>query len=406
VDDDDVSHTGDATLLRRVNESAVLEVIRECGPVTRADVARRLRLSLPTITRIVTDLMNEGLVREHSAAHSRGGRRPTLLEFNFRANLIIGVYIGRNMVGALADLSGTILKRATCSSLPGDAGLEALTQLICGLSEDAQALGIPLRGVGVGVPSIVEFPKGVVVLSPMLEWRNLPLRQRLEATLGVPVVVQNEINLLTLGESWRGAGRNVRNMVCISLGAGIGAGLVIDGQIYSGHHFAAGEIGYAVLGERFLGRKYESYGCLESEAGSLGIVRRAAARLAEGGASELKGRTASEGRLTVDAVFEAARNGDAVARAVVAETADYWTIALANLACILDPARIIISGELAEHGDLFLDHMRGRLQGLVPVVPEVVVSDLGVDAAVLGAVALVMRETSDAVFVHPSRAWG
>ena len=405
MDDDDVSHTGDATLLRRVNESAVLEVIRESGPVTRADVARRLRLSLPTMTRIVTDLMSDGLVREHSAGHSRGGRRPTLLEFNFRANLVIGVYIGRNMVGALADLNGTILKRATCASLPGDAGVEALTQLIRELWDEARALGIPLRGVGVGAPSIVEFPKGVVVLSPLLEWRNLPLRQQLEAALGLPVIVQNEINLLTLGESWRGAGRNIRNMVCISLGAGIGAGLVIDGQIYSGHHFAAGEIGYAVLGEPFLGRKYETYGCLESVAGSLGIVHRAEIRLAEGEASELNHRASSDGGLTVDSVFEAARNGDALARAVVAETADYWSIALANLACIVDPARIIISGELAEHSDLFLEHIRGRLQGLVPAMPEVVVSDWGIDAAVLGAVALVMRETSDAVFVHPSRAW-
>jgi predicted NBD/HSP70 family sugar kinase len=404
VDDDDVSHTGDATLLRRVNESAVLEVIRESGPVTRADVARRLRLSLPTITRIVTNLMNDGLVHEHSAGHSRGGRRPTLLEFNFRAHLIIGVYIGRNMVGGLADLNGTILRRATCPSLPGDAGLEALTRLIRALCEEARSLGIPLRGVGVGAPSIVEFPRGVVVLSPLLEWHNLPLRQHLETVLGLPVIVQNEINLLTLGESWRGAGRNVRNMVCISLGAGIGAGLVIDGQIYSGHHFAAGEIGYAVPGERFLGRKYETYGCLESVAGSHGIVRRAACRLAEGEESELNGRAPTDGPLTIDAVFEAARNGDAVARAVVAETADYWSIALANLACIVDPARIIIGGELAGHSDLFLEHIRGRLQGLVPAMPEVVVSELGMDAAVLGAVALVMRETSDAVFVYPSRA--
>ena len=404
MDDDDVTHTGDATLLRRVNESAVLEVIRESGPVTRADVARRLRLSLPTITRIVTNLMNGGLVREHSAGRSRGGRRPTLLEFNFRANLIVGIYIGRNMVGGLADLNGTILQRATCPAVPGEAGVEALIELIRELSAEATRLGVSLRGIGVGVPSIVEFPKGVVVLSPMLDWRDLPLRQLLQEKLGLPVVVQNEINLLTLGESWRGAGRNIRNMVCISLGAGIGAGLVIDGQIFSGHHFAAGEIGYAVPSERFLGRKYETYGCLESVSGSHGIVRRAACRLAEGELSLLNHRPASNGALTVDDVFEAARAGDAVARAVLAETFDFWSIALANLACIIDPARIVISGELAEYSDLFLDHICDRLDGLVPAMPEVVVSELGMDAAVLGAVALVLRETSDAVFVYPSRS--
>ena len=404
MDIEDVNHTGDATLLRKVNESAVLELIRENGPITRADIARRLRLSLPTITRIVTGMIEDGLVCEHSAANSRGGRRPTLLEFNFLANLIIGVYIGHNMVAALADLNGTILKRATVPSLTGDAGVECLIDLIQGLRAEARKRGIPVRGVGIGVPSIVEYPKGVVVLAPMLEWRNLPLRQRLQDALGLPVLIQNEINLIALGESWRGAGRDIRNLACISLGGGIGAGLIIDGQFYSGSHFAAGEIGYAVPSERFLGQSFETFGCLESIAGSLGIVRRAAARLVRGDPSVLLEQAGGTTGLTVDMVFSAARAGDPLACEVVAETADYWSIALANLACIMDPARIILSGELAEYGDLFLQRIRTRLLGLVPAMPDVVLSDLRMDAAVLGAVAVVMRETSGALFVQASRA--
>ena len=111
ITDADVNHTGDATLLRKVNESAVLEQIRRHGPLTRSQVARQLHLSLPTITRIANELLNTGLIVESSSAGSSGGRRPGLLAFNARANLIIGVYVGHKMVAALADLNGEIIER-------------------------------------------------------------------------------------------------------------------------------------------------------------------------------------------------------------------------------------------------------------------------------------------------------
>lgn len=402
---EDVSHTGDATLIRRVNASAVIELIREQGPITRAEVARALRLSLPTITRIVTELIDQGLVREEHVARSGGGRRPSLLEFNVRSGLVIGVYIGRNIDAALADLNGAILSQTTVPAASGAAGVARLVDVIEGLCAHARELNIPVRGAGIGVPSIVEYPRGVVVLSPMLDWRDLELRQHLEGIFDFPVLVQNEIDLLTLGESWRGAGRNLRNVACISLGAGIGAGLVIDGQAYSGAHYASGEIGYLVPDTAFLGKSFQTYGCLEWVSGSHGIVRRAKERISAGGPSVLRSVLSAEGRnLTVDEVFAAARTGDLVALSAVREAVDYWSLAIANLACLVDPARIIITGELAVHGDMFLEQIRERIRGLVPAMPDIVVSDLGVNAAVLGAVRLVMRDTSGAVFVYPSRA--
>jgi predicted NBD/HSP70 family sugar kinase len=400
VNNYDVSHSGDATLLRKVNESAILELIQEHGPISRTEVAGRLGLSLTTVTRIVSLLIDHGLIYVHSSADSSGGRRPILLDFNYRASLIIGVYIQRNMVGALADLNGTILHRASAPSQQGEAGIQVLVGLIGELRRKADALGLPVRGVGVGAPSIVTQPDGFITWAPVLAWRDVPLRRRLEEALGLPVVVQNEINLLALGENWRGAGRGIDNLACISLGAGVGAGLVVNGQVYNGAHYAAGEIGYLVPGERFLGRTYDTFGCLESEAGSQGIVRRALAHLAAGEPSALQGQPA----LTVDAVLGAARAGDPLAQTVVRETVDYLALAIANLACIVDPERIIITGELAEFGDLFLEPIRARIAGLVPATPDIVLSDLRMDATVLGAVAIVMRETSDSLFVQPSRA--
>ena len=405
MDTNGVGHTGDSTLLRKVNESAVLDLIQTRGPITRSQLARELRLSPPTITRIVTALIESGLVYEHSSASSSGGRRPTLVDFNARANLIIGVYIGREMVGALADLNGEILHRDRAPSCHGEEGVCRLIEFVQSLHEKARQLHLTVRGVGIGAPSIVTQPEGVVILAPTLDWRDVPLRQRLEDALGVPAFVQNEINLIALGEQWRGAGRGIDNMVCISLGEGIGAGLIVGGQLFNGSHFAAGEIGYLVPNARFLGRTYETFGSLESEAGSFGIVRRylerrAAMRLAEGQPGPLR----ADSPPTVDAVLQAAREGDAIAQAVVDETVEYLTIAIANLAAIMDPQRVILTGELIEFGDLFLEPVRARIRGLVPAVPEIALSELGMDAAVFGALAIALRSTSDALRISAFRS--
>ncbi len=396
-----MKHTGDATLLRKVNESAVLELIRDRGPISRSELARLLHLSPPTITRIINPLVENGLIIEVDYGPSQKGRRPVLMELNHRASLIIGVYIHQNMVGALVDLNGTILERCTMPSLPGEEGVQQLIRLIQELRRGSDRLGVPVRGIGVGAPAITLFQEGIVTWAPALGWRNLPLKRRLEAALEVPVFVENEVNLIALGESWRGAGRGTRNLVCISLGVGIGAGIIMNGQLYRGSHDAAGEVGYTIFGEGCLDQKFERFGCLESLAGSNGILERARQRLEQGEASTLSSLwEAGSGRLMVQEVLAAARNHDTLAKAVVEETVTYLSIAVANLACILDPQRIVISGDLAEFGDLFLAPIRSRLEGRVPVVPDMVLSDLGLDAPILGAVAMAVRQTSDWLFIH------
>jgi glucokinase-like ROK family protein len=389
---------GDATFLRKVNKSAVLELIREQGPMSRSEVARRLRLSPATITRIVNVLLDHGLVVEGGAVHSRYGRRPVLLEFNPRASLIIGVYVHQNMIGALSDLSGGILERRSVPAVPGEAGVLRLISLIRDLLEVSRCVGPPVRGIGVGAPSIVEFEKGTVVWAPTLGWRDLVLKARLEEVLGLPVFVENEVNLIALGESWRGAGRGVQNLICISLGAGIGAGIVLNKQLYRGSHDAAGEVGYLIPNQSYLGQTYNQYGCLESLAGSTGIVERASARLVQGEPSVLRERIGLDlAQLTVERVLSAARQGDPLALSVLNETLDYLSIAVASLVCILDPDRIVISGDLAEFGDLFIEPIRSRLQGALPQMPEIILSDLQVDAAVLGALAIALFKTDGKV---------
>jgi predicted NBD/HSP70 family sugar kinase len=404
VDKNYLNHTGDATLLRKVNESAILELIREKGPISRSDLARLLRLSPPTITRIVNPLIEDGLVLEGDVGDSKGGRRPILLTFNHQASLIVGVYLSQNMTGALANLNGEILERRTRASIPGEDGVERLIDLIQELCRASERFGSPVRGVGIGVPSVTLAEEGIVTWAPSFGWRNLPLKQRLEEALELPVFIENEVNLIALGESWRGVGQGVPNLICISLGDGIGAGLILSGQLYRGAHNAAGEVGYIIPNEHCLGYKYDDYGCLEGLAGSVGIIRRAQYGLEAGQASVLAEPWRTDPLcLTAQMILTAAREGDALACSVLQETINYLSIAIANIACIIDPDRIIISGDLAEFGDLFVEPIRTCLDGLIPVVPEIVLSDLGLDAPVLGAVATALRQTSDWLFIRHQR---
>jgi glucokinase len=297
------------------------------------------------------------------------------------------------------------LLRRVLPALPGEAGVDRLVAFIEGLCHEARAMGIPVRGVGVAVPSVTDFDRGVVAWVPWLGWRNLPLKRRLEDALGLPVFVENEVNVLALGERWRGAGQGRRDLACLSLTTGIGAGLILDGQLYRGPHHASGEVGYMLPGLQYLGNTYNTLGCLEGLAGGSGIVRRAAARLAAGEHSSLLGGNGEYPEpMGVESVLSAARDGDPLARAVVDETIDYLGLAIINLVCVLDPELVIITGELADFGDLLVDPIRQRIQGAIPMIPEIVLSELRMDAAVLGAVSIVLSETSGAVSVQSERA--
>jgi predicted NBD/HSP70 family sugar kinase len=234
----------------------------------------------------------------------------------------------------------------------------------------------------------------------------LPLKAQLEEALNLPVFVENEVNLIALGESWRGAGKGIRNLICVSLGAGIGAGIVINGVLYRGSHNAAGEIGYFIPNEHYFGQAYDTYGCLETLAGSNGIVARVQKRLAAGEPSMLKMHVDGNEptQVTAEMVLSAAQDGDQLAQRVVDETVDYLSVAVVNLICALDPDLIVISGDLVDFGSLFIEPIKARIEGFVPEIPEIISSDLKIDAAVLGAVAIVLRQTSDEVFVQAQRA--
>ena len=394
---------GNPELMKRLNQSAILRTIREQGLISRADIAKALRLNPSTVTRIVNELIEENLVFEEEGrgeSTARGGRRPVLLEFNYKASLIVGVDLGgTDIVGALSDLDGNILHHESIRSRSAQEGLETLMELVQGLVDIPRLPGQRIRAIGIGAPGVTLSREGIVTWAPALGWRNIPLKQLVEERFGVPAFVENDVNLHALGEHWRGTGQGVRNLVCIFIGTGIGAGIIINGDLYRGANYAAGEVGYIIPSEKYLGQCYEGFGCLEYLAAGFGIAQRACQAIREGnGEAILKQAGGDIEGVSAEHVFIAAREGDALACQIVADVVKYLAIAVANVISILDPQMIVLGGGIAKSDDLILEPIKELVRGAVPAMPEIVVSQLGSDAGVLGAVALAMRSTEDLIW--------
>ena len=384
------------TGMRGINRSAILEIIRRESPISRTAIAKRLDVSLPTVMRIVDDLMDEGFVRPHGTTEWSGGRRRSLLEFNADGHVVIGIDLGgTRMFGAIADLGGNILDEAETSHHGASAkeSFQRLVDLIDALLASPKLQGRQIRGIGVGAPGITRHKEGIVEWAHSLNWQNYPLKAGLAERYGLPIAVDNDVNLAALGELWFGAGQNTQNMVFITIGTGIGAGIIIDGALYRGSREASGEIGHFVPGRDFLEKRYTEFGALESLASGTGIAQRARQALRD------RRDPAELQSLSIEDVFDAARQGQEWARTIVDEAVDYLAIAVANVSVSFDPELIVLGGTVTRSVDLVAPILR-RIDGTIPTLPRLVVSTLGRRAAVMGAITNVLHNTADFYMVR------
>ena len=267
-----------ASDMHQINRSAILEVIRRESPVSRTAIAQRLDISLPTVMRIVEELMGEGFVRPQGSTEWSGGRRRPLLEFNADSFVVIGVDLGgTRLYGAVSDFGGRILREMDMGRHGkfSEGNYKRLTELIDALLASPERGRRRVHGIGVGVPGITFHQEGVVKWAYSLNWREFPLKARLSRQYGLPITVDNDVNLAALGELWFGAGQDIQNMILLAGGTGIGAGIIIDGALYRGSAEASGEVGNFIPGREFLGRNYRDFGALESVASGTAIAGRA-----------------------------------------------------------------------------------------------------------------------------------
>jgi glucokinase len=377
---------------RRVNRQRLLEAVRHAGPISRADLAKVIGLSPPTVSALVEDLVQEvGLLREVGMGTSKGGRPPIMLQFNAEYGYLVGVDVGsRTLRIALTDLQGRVLARhqESTSTVSGSAILDQIYAGIDDVFRQARRDRAKLYAVGIGAPGMTDVQSGRVIRAVNLPgWVDLPLQEVAEARLGAAVRVDNDANMAALGERWRGCARQVDDFVFIALGAGVGAGVVVGGRLHRGHHWYAGEISHMNVDFREWEADFGERGYLESRIGAGAIADWQHARpLVEDIATAPRDRASAVMR-----IIEAARAGDPRAAAVLEELAVYLGTAVANIVAVLDPALVVFGGGLSHAGDLLLAPLRRVVAKVVPNLPALAISSLGDDAQLLGAVRSAME---------------
>lgn len=310
----------------------------------------------------------------------------------------IGIDLGGTYTKlALVDTSGRISRRAKLSTTVYKTREELVAAIIYEVKvilARARIFPKALLGVGIGVPGLVDFDRGLVhTLTNVPGWKNTPLKKMLEAKLKVPVLVDNDVNVMALGECRFGAGKGAKNLVCITLGTGVGGGIMINGRLYRGCTFSAGEVGHMPLKEEGLSCNCGGYGCLERYVGNRYIVEEIKGEIRGGNPTAIKGLVHDDlSAITPEVISKAALNGDRL-------SIDFWDtvgkrigVTLAGIVNLLNPERIIIGGGVADAGKPLFKSIRNTVNERALPVPrkavKILKAKLGNEAGVIGAAAL------------------
>ncbi|MFI6542461.1 ROK family protein [Streptomyces prunicolor] len=330
--------------------SQVFTIVLSHGPLTRLEVARRAGLSAAAVTKAVRPLMEAGYLAEGADqdAPPALGRPANLVRVDGGRALFIGVKVtGDEIIGVLADLCCRIrvARHVPLTDRDPKAVLSSIADLAQELRTEADDLGIQVLGLGLAVSGDVDRGEGVVRYSPFLEWRDVRLAELAAMTTGLPVTVDNDVRALTVAEQWFGAGAGLTDFAVVTVGAGIGCGLVVHGQVVAGAHGVAGEIGHVVVDPAGPLCHCGNRGCVEAIAGDAAIVARV---------REVTGVQVAD---TAEALA-LAHQGDAGAREVYARAGEAIGRGIATVVNLFGPERVIISGEGLAAYDLFAEQIR------------------------------------------------
>lgn len=380
---------GRPPLLRQTNAQILLKLLREAGPCSKADLVRASGLSAPTVTNVVAHLALAGLVEPIGEGDSTGGRPPDILRFRAERGCVAGVEIESDSLRfLLADLDGREIGKARVSlerkSSSPPLVCKQISEGVRDLLRKVSQSEAQLLQLVVGVPAIVNVQEGVVMeLSALKDWSNVPFGAMLAREFKCKVTIENDTNLAAQGEYYRGAAQGEKNFVFITIGEGVGAGIFVNGSIYRGSQWTAGEIGYLRVPN--ISREHPSihnYGKLEKLLGAPGILK-------SWQANRRRSRTHPKVSCAAD-VFDLAAAGNAEAKRLLKQRATLLADIVLDLALILNPSVILLGGEVGNHPRL-LQEVEALLKGSEYGVVRVGLGALGHSAVLWGAIYSVLE---------------
>ena len=388
--------------MREMNTSIVMDCVRLCAPLSRAELAARTGLTRSTVSLIVDDLIDRGLVQETSVRpDSKIGRPGKLLGFNPEGGCAVGVEIGVDFISViLTNFIGQVLWRRKVVDVGEKRPITALQHaedIISEAVEYGKQLGLRPLGIGVGMPGLVDARQGRLVFAPNLGWADVPLRQLWTQRFSLPVFVENEANCACQGEYFYGAAHDVKDFIFLKTGVGLGGGIMVGGQLFRGASGYAGEIGHITIYESdtpcACGRK----GCWETFVRPSRLLKDIIARLRGGEPSLLNELAGGDlANISVEQVAEAACRGDALALGALEDLGRHFGVGIANLINLFNPELIVLGGSLNPVNPWLIPVIRSTLQvNVLPPLREIIRvegSTQGEDACLLGAVALVLDD--------------
>ncbi|QCJ41061.1 ROK family protein [Bacillus sp. S3] len=381
------------------NKKRILQCILEHAPISRSEIAGKMKISKPTVSFLVDELIQEKWVFEKGIGEStsQGGRRPIHLYFNEKAAYIIGTDIGGTKVKIIiSDLNGNIVAASSFQTeqYVHTGLLKKVAKEISVMIQKNDIDPQKILGMGAGVPGITETT-GIVVEAPSLNWIRYPFIKEAARYLSFPIYVDNDVNVAALGEQWLGNAKHKENVLFIAIGTGIGSGIIIHNQLYRGSSNAAGEMGYMVTDKNDMKNEFQPifhrYGFLESVAGGKAIGDKLT-RVVQQHPDHPLYDQAKSGELTGEIAFVLAKKGDKIALKVIDEAIEHIAYGIINAASLLNPEVIILGGGVLKSSEFILPKLREIVDHYLPSSVELKVSQLGENAGVLGAVSLFLRE--------------
>jgi glucokinase-like ROK family protein len=376
-------------------QARILAQLLDEGPLSKAQLADRLQVSRTTVAAEVARLVEVGLAQDAGPAASRGGRRSTLVDLSEDVHFV-GISIGATGMsvgvtdGRLAVLA---TRHQPCDIRQGpEVVLAAAIELV---REVIDEVGVTsLMGAGVGVPGPVDFGRGVSVSPPIMPgWDGYPVRDAVSRELGCPVVLDNDVNVLAVGEQHAGVARGARDFLYVKIGTGIGCGIVIEGELYRGVNGCAGDIGHIRVEDFGPTCACGNTGCLEAFSGGAALARDATAAARSGRSPALAAILEEKGELTAADVGHAVAQGDAQAVQLIRDSGRHIGQVLAGLVSFFNPGLIVIGGRVTGLGHALLAEVRGvtyrRSLPLATGSLPIVLSELGDEGGVIGAARLI-----------------
>jgi len=390
---------GNHALLKQINKLLILKTILDNKMISRAKISRLVDLNKATVSNLTDELIKEGYIVEKGYGKSKGGRRPVLLQVNKDVGSIIGIDLGVDYIHViLSNFIGEIIFEEYVN-IKMEEPKEKLLNLLFDMIEKAIDKAPPtpkgILGIGIGVPGIVEKESGIVLIAPNLKWKNVHLKSIIEQRFNLPVYIDNEANAGALGEKWFGEWGKVSDLIYLSVGIGLGAGIIIDNKLFRGAAGFAGEVGHTTINFQDDVCSCGNIGCLEnfaSERALLSVIK----KLVKEGAEDRYISCENVDEITPSQIIQAAMDGSRICRMAVLEVAEKMAIGIANLVNIFNPEIVIVGNKASFFGDLFLEKLREIVNQKSFIAQfydlKIEVSKLKDRAVVLGCIAMVISD--------------